>query len=237
MPPSGQPSRPLYRDGQYLAANPSWDVEDSPWKATQILRMLQRNKLSPKTICEVGCGAGEILKQLQEKMGLECSFWGYEVSPQAFELCRGKENEKLQFLLVESFEAANIQFDLLLAIDVVEHVEDYFGFLRGIREKGNYKIFHIPLDLSVQGLLRGVPMKVRREVGHIHYFTKETALESLREAGYQVLDFFYTPVLVDLPAKSWKRAVGKLPRRGLFSLHRDWAVRLLGGYSLLVLAR
>ena len=105
---------------------------------------------------------------------------------------------------------------MLLIIDVLEHIEDFFSFLRGIREKGDYKIFHIPLDLSVQGLLRGVPMQVRREVGHIHYFTKETALESLREAGYHVLDFFYTTGLVDLPATAWKKAMAKLSRRVLF---------------------
>ncbi len=237
MPPSGRPSRPLYRDGQYLAAHPSWHAEDSTWKAAQILQMFRRNRLSPKTVCEVGCGAGEILKQLQEKMDLECSFWGYEVSPQAFELCKERENERLHFLLDDRLDTANIHFDMLLIIDVLEHIEDFFGFLRGIREKGDYKIFHIPLDLSVQGLLRGVPMQVRREVGHIHYFTKETALESLRESGYQVLDFFYTTGLVDLPATAWKRAMVKLSRRVLFFLHRDWAVRLLGGCSLLVLAR
>ena len=74
MPPSGQPIRPLYRDGQYLAANPGWHAEDSPWKAAQTLQMFRRNRLSPKTVCEVGCGAGEILKQPQEKMDPECSF-------------------------------------------------------------------------------------------------------------------------------------------------------------------
>ena len=29
----------------------------------------------------------------------------------------------------------------------------------------------------------------------------------------------------------------KLPRRALFALNQDWAARLFGGYSLLVLAK
>jgi hypothetical protein len=229
-----QPSRSIYRNGQYLAAHPNWHAEDSTWKAAHILQMFRRNRLTPETVCEIGCGAGEILKQLQEKMDPECSFRGYEVSPQAFELCKEKENESLHFLLNARLDT---DFDVLLIIDVVEHIEDFFGFLRSISEKGDYKIFHIPLDLSAQGLLQEFPMKVRRELGHLHYFTKETALESLRECGYQVLDFFYTAGMVDLPATSWKREMAKLPRRVLFPLHRDWAVRLMGGYSLLVLAR
>ncbi len=58
----------IYTSGEYLAKNPTWHIEDSSWKAMQIIRMIAQNHLAPKTICEVGCGAGEILKQLQEVM-------------------------------------------------------------------------------------------------------------------------------------------------------------------------
>ena len=82
-----------------------------------------------------------------------------------------------------------------MAIDVFEHVEDYFGFLRKLREKAEYKIFHIPLDLSVQTVLRSSPIiKGRKSVGHIHYFTKETALETLKDTGYEIIDYFYKVV-------------------------------------------
>ncbi len=37
-------------DSNYLQANPTWHIEDSPWKATQILKMLDRNKLQPKSV-------------------------------------------------------------------------------------------------------------------------------------------------------------------------------------------
>ncbi|HEY7127267.1 MAG TPA: hypothetical protein VH540_25265, partial [Ktedonobacterales bacterium] len=58
----------LYTSGSYLEKNPSWHVEESPWKAAQVLRMLARHQLHPRTIGEVGCGVGEVLKQLQEQM-------------------------------------------------------------------------------------------------------------------------------------------------------------------------
>jgi hypothetical protein len=32
-------------------------------------------------------------------------------------------------------------FDLMLVLDVVEHIEDYFGFLAAIRSKSDFKIF------------------------------------------------------------------------------------------------
>jgi len=70
-------------------------------------------------------------------------------------------------------------FDVVMAIDVLEHVEDYFTFLRKISKKGKYKIFHIPLDMSVSAVLRISPLiDGRKKVGHIHYFSKDTALRS-----------------------------------------------------------
>jgi len=73
----------MYIDGEYLKHNPTWDVEDAPWKADLIFRMLQKHRLEPKTICEVGCGSGEILHHLQQRMPVSCEFTGYEISPQA----------------------------------------------------------------------------------------------------------------------------------------------------------
>ena len=58
----------IYTAGDYLKKNPTWHVEDSLWKSKMILKMITQNDIMPKTICEVGCGAGEILKQLQLNM-------------------------------------------------------------------------------------------------------------------------------------------------------------------------
>jgi methyltransferase family protein len=228
----------VYTSGEYAEKHPNWHAEDSNWKARQVLRLLDRNHLRCKTICEVGCGAGEILKQLQAYMGSECKFWGYEVSPQAFELCSRRANERLHFMLRDIRQDHDASFDLLLIIDLLEHLEDYFSFLRDIRSKSVYKIFHIPLELSAQAISRSdVFVGLRATYGHIHYFTKETALSVLEEAGYEVLDFFYTAGSIERPAKSRQAYLARPLRRLLFSIHKDLAARLLGGFSLAVLAK
>jgi SAM-dependent methyltransferase len=228
----------LYTSGEYFKNNPTWDAEDSPWKASQIMRMIERNSIRPKTICEVGCGAGEILAELQRMMDKDCVFSGYEISPQAFELCKDKISERLHFKLGDIMSEKDAHFDLVLLIDVIEHVEDHYSFLRNMKSKGEYKILHIPLDLSAQSVLRAGRLEKNREsVGHIHYFTKETALGALKDAGYEVLDHFYTASIVDLPARSFLSYIAKMPRKLLFAANKDLAVRLLGGYSLMVLTR
>ena len=91
----------LYTSGEYLEKDPIWHVEELPRKAKQIMRMLARNSLAPQTICEVGCGTGEVLKQLQGKMDASCIFWGYNISPQAIELTKSRANERLHFKLAD----------------------------------------------------------------------------------------------------------------------------------------
>jgi SAM-dependent methyltransferase len=227
----------MYMDGGYLEKNPLWHTDESPFKVTQILRMLQKNSLTPKTVCEVGCGAGEVLKLLQERMDNACNFCGYEISRQALEICKSKANERLQFKLADISQEEGAFFDMILVLDVIEHVEDYYGFLKGIRPKSDLKIFHFPLDLSVQAVLRKRGLLTRRELyGHIQYLTKETALETLKDVGYELLDYFYTPRCIEL-AKQMVQKIAILPRKVCFAIHPDLAVRVLGGYSLLVLAK
>lgn len=227
----------MYIGGEYLEKNPTWDIEDSPWKSKQIIKIIERNNLHPNSICEVGCGAGEILNQLYLKMPSNIRFTGYEISPQAFKLCEQRKKRRLQFYLKDLFQDSNAYFDVILIIDVIEHIEDYFGFLRNIHKKSQYKIFHIPLDLSVQTVLRNHPiLNAREEVGHIHYFTKEMALATLKDTDYEIIDYFYTAGSIDLPAKYFKTLLVRLSRKIAYKLNSNIAVRVLGGYSLMVLA-
>jgi len=226
----------IYKDGIYLQQHPSWHEEDSPWKAKQIATMLRRHNIVPSTVCEIGCGAGEILNCLAHEFGDGVVFSGYEISPQAFEICRKKEKHNLHFFLKDLLDEGEPRFDVVMAVDVVEHVEDYFVFLRGLKKRGTYKIFHIPLDLNVLGLIRGSLMEERLSSGHIQYFTKETALATLEETGYELLDYYYTKSIFDLPARSWKANLLNPLIKICFSIHQDFAVRLFGE-SLLVLAK
>ena len=226
-----------YVTKEYLDNNPTWHVEDSPWKAKQILKIIRRNSLHPNSICEIGCGAGEILRQLFLQMDIDVTFTGYEISPYAFELCKERETERLNYKLYNLFDDAAAYYDVVMAIDVFEHVEDYFGFLRNLREKGAYKIFHIPLDMSVLNIIRIFKLiKNREKIGHIHYFSKDTALATLKEAGYDIIDYFYTPVEIDL-SDSFNSLLLKYPRKIGYLMNKDLTVRILGGYSLMVLTR
>jgi len=228
----------IYEDGTYVRNNPDWHQADSHWKAAKIVEILYRNQVRPRSVSEIGCGAGEVLRGVSDSLGpgVECT--GFEISPQALAMCRQKIRPGLDYLGDNLLQVHDTRFDVLLAIDVLEHVEDCFGFARTLRSKATYKVFHIPLDVSVQSVFRVSPiLKLRRSVGHIHYFTKETALALLEDAGYTIDDAVLTFGSVELPKRGWKATLMKLPRRVATAVSPDLSARILGGASVLVLAR
>jgi 2-polyprenyl-3-methyl-5-hydroxy-6-metoxy-1,4-benzoquinol methylase len=228
----------LYLDGEYLKNHPNWHVEDSQWKAEKIKKILAKNNISPTTVCEIGCGAGEILNQMYSSSPASSSFVGYDISENAIELAKHRTKDRLRFIKEDLLLDDAARFDLLLIIDVFEHVEDYIGFLRKCREKAEYKIFHIPLDMTVQKIIRTEVLKdARQNVGHLHYFTKETALATLVDSGYQIVDSFYTPWGFELAQKTLLKKIFQLPFKIFYNINPDLAVRIMGGSSLIVLAK
>lgn len=112
------------------------------------------------------------------------------------------------------------------------------AFVRALKEKAEYKIFHIPLDISVQGMALGTSiMHARHTLGHLHYFYKDTALATLTDCGYEIVDFNYTHGAETLPNRKLKTKLLNIVRKLVRSLNEDAAVRLLGGASILVLAK
>jgi hypothetical protein len=49
-------------------------------------------------------------------------------------------------------------------IDVFEHVDDYLGVIKKAKEKATYKIYHIPLGMSVSSILNCYPLSARKDV-------------------------------------------------------------------------
>jgi hypothetical protein len=170
-------------------------------------------------------------------MNDECIFFGYDISPQAMSLAQGRANKRLTFKLADIREEWDVYFDLLLIICTLEHLEDIYGFLRDIKRKSEYKIFQLPLEVSVRTALRRCALEAQWRHGHRHFFTKEIAFQMLKHGGYDVLDYFYATSSPQLSGRSPVGKLRRLPRRVLFATNEDLAVRLFGRNSIILLAR
>jgi predicted TPR repeat methyltransferase len=226
-----------YMDGGYLEQNPGWSLEDASWKAGMIARLLTAHQVTFNSAVEVGCGAGGVLHWLHKQYP-ELSFAGYDISPQAIAMARQFKQDTLQFYQEDFLQKETAQQDLVLVIDVIEHVPDFYGFLSKLREKGKQFVFHIPLDMSCRTLMKPhVLLQQRQAVGHLHYFTKDLVWWALQDCGYQIKQWRYTKPRIDIDKpESIKRAVKKILRNASFSLSKKRSVQLWGGYSVLILA-
>lgn len=231
----GESSIGIYSDGRYLAHNPDWHQEDSSYKAGLVQRILDRNSLRPSAIADIGCGAGRVAELLARSLG-RAQVVGFDISPDASKFWEGRQSDNLRFVLGD-YSASGERFDVALCLDVFEHVPDYLGFLSAIRKKSDYVIFNIPLDMCVIKLITSGIRRAREEVGHLHYFNEYTALSTIRQAGYMIEDaFLATPVFSTLP-RNILQGMMAFPRIAVGLISAGAAATLLGGYSLVVLAK
>ncbi|MEO5644603.1 MAG: class I SAM-dependent methyltransferase [Bacteroidia bacterium] len=225
----------IYNDETYLKNNPTWHEEGALFKTEKIISLLKRHSIPLKTICEIGCGSGEILVQLEKRLPAEIQFTGLDISKDAMAIAKKKETQKIKFELKDIAQETSV-FDLLLVIDVIEHIDNYFQFLDTINSKGNYTLFHIPLDMSVWTLYREkMLIESKNRVGHIHNFTEDFILSILADHGFQPVDKMYTEPVFE--SSSFKQKIANAIRKFLFFFNEKFATKFMGGYSVLVLCK
>lgn len=241
MPKGKRMKENQYVDGTYLEKVKDWHAGDSPWKASKVLEIMHKHALRPESICDVGCGAGQILLELQAKLGADVRLAGYDISPQAIAIARNNESAGLKFYNSDFLTTSVPTPDLTLLLDVFEHVPDYLGFLEQLRKKTALIIFHVPLDICAREVLdrSQYMMEMRRIYGHLHCFTKETALATIEYAGYEIVDHCYTDdtEMEGMGPKGLRARTVHALRRSLYRRNPGLAASLFTHFNLLVLAR
>ena len=230
---------PIYSNKIYLANNNDWHKPDSVWKASHISNILRKNKIFPSTVIDIVCGSGDIIYNLSKTYNTT-KFTGYEVSPIAYKIAKNKVTKNIKFKLLNfvSLKNKRKEYDCLLCIDVFEHVEDYIFFLKSIKNKAKYKIFHVPLDLNLLTSLRvQILIWARYFLGHLHYFNKETALETLKYCQYQIIDCYITAPILISRSNTIKQLLVKWLAKFIYYFSKDLAAKLFYGFSLIILTK
>jgi 2-polyprenyl-3-methyl-5-hydroxy-6-metoxy-1,4-benzoquinol methylase len=114
---------------------------------------------------DIGCGTGTLLEQARDR---GASVVGFDSSAAARESCGSKG---LTLLNVASLEAEPQTFDIVTAIEVIEHVPDPLGFLKFLtaRARKGGIVFVRTGNWNLVRRLPGTPYLMPE--GHIQYFT------------------------------------------------------------------
>ena len=163
---------------------------------------------------------------------------GFDIASAAASFWPRHAAARIEFAVGDFFELTREDYDVILLLDVLEHLADPHSFLTRVRTRARHFVFHFPLDLSALSVLRETPLiHAREKVGHLHYYTKSLALALLGDCGFEVLDWRYTGAAFNAPQRKWRTRLASAARCLVYALNKDFGVRLLGGETLIVVAR
>jgi ubiquinone/menaquinone biosynthesis C-methylase UbiE len=142
-------------------------------------------------ILDVGCGTGANLMMLSEFGEAE----GVDVSPDALNFCRERGLQNVKLGAAESLPYEDHTFDLVTALDVVEHIDDDVAGLREmcrVLRPGGRLLLFVPTFMFLWGVQDDVSHHRRR------YRLPELA-RAVTEAGLEVERTTYANITFFLP--------------------------------------
>ena len=128
-------------------------------------------------VLDVGCGTGANLEMLKSFGEAE----GVDVSDDALEFCR-KKNLKVHKGLAEELPFENESFDVVTALDVVEHLDDDVAGLKEmfrVLKKGGKTLIFVPAFMWLWGVQDDIS-------NHRIRYTKKQITERLEKAGFEI---------------------------------------------------
>jgi SAM-dependent methyltransferase len=177
-------------------------VEGTHWWFVGRRRIIERflaeicRKLSTKRprILDVGCGTGANLEMLAGFGDAE----GVDVSPEALEFCRERGLNNVRLGEAERLPFADKTFDIVTALDVVEHLDDDslgLAEMYRILKPGGRALMFVPAFMFLWGVQDDVSNHRRRyTLAGIKEVVKSSGLR-VERATYANITFF-APILL-----------------------------------------
>ena len=193
----------IYNDNSYLEKNPSLHTEDSEFKFQNIKRFLSSIEVKNNRIkiLDIGGGAGIIGKLVLEyfqESGIIVTFHSLDLSTQMLKI-QLKNNPQIKKIINCSInECTELNYDLVLMIDVIEHIEGKEDTAKILNKLGKNIIYNIPIEINFFDILKYLKSYFRyykrqeKRWGHIHFFSF-TSSQSFLRRHYKIIDSYFKP--------------------------------------------
>ena len=193
----------IYNDNSYLEKNPSLHTEDSKFKFQNIKRFLSSIEVKNNRIkiLDIGGGAGIIGKLVLEyfqESGIIVTFHSLDLSTQMLKI-QLKNNPQIKKIINCSInECPKSNYDLVLMIDVIEHIEGKEDSAKILNKLGKNIIYNIPIEINFFDILKYLKSffryykRQKKRWGHIHFFSF-TSSQSFLKRHYKIIDSYFQP--------------------------------------------
>ena len=138
-------------------------------------------------VLEIGCGIANFTGLIARQAS---SVVAVDLDPEYITTARQrwKDHRRVSFRCCDATtEAWKSEFDTIVLLDVLEHVEDDIDFLRSLRRAlrpDGTLVVKVPSGDCLYGTMDGA-------IGHYRRYSKKTLRSSLHSAGWRDLDNFY----------------------------------------------
>lgn len=185
---------------EYIKKNPNMHLEDAEMKVRQVSLVIPEN-LKIRSLLDVACGAGSIttmlVKQLKPTHAL-----GIDISKAMINKAKELDKERtVEWKASDVFKYKNTKlFDLVLCVDILEHIDDDLKFLKKVSEFGRFILVKTPLERSVfSTLLKNLgildPWKdTEMRYGHVHHYDENELNSLFQKANLRIVNSISVPM-------------------------------------------
>lgn len=177
-----------------------FEVEDDHWwfvgrRAIVLAQirdsLIKTESAADRQILDIGCGTGATLSHLTQFGQVQ----GIDVSALALEYCRERGHDRVLCASATDIPFASSSFDLVTALDVIEHLDDDLGGLREIERvlrPGAPAVVFVPAFNSLWG-------PNDDQSGHRRRYRRRELLAQVEKAGLRVEHISYTNIAMFVP--------------------------------------
>lgn len=138
----------------------------------------QIEKLSVRTLLDVGCGNGEFIVSARKRLP-KLALFGADVSPDVIGNNRKKFEDAKFFELDLNRSSLDTRYDVVTCLEVIEHCDDYRDAIgRLAAMTGRYLFVTVPC---------GPVYEIDRRVGHLRHFSPDEIGNAVTDAGLEVI--------------------------------------------------
>jgi 2-polyprenyl-3-methyl-5-hydroxy-6-metoxy-1,4-benzoquinol methylase len=142
-------------------------------------------------ILDLGCGTGALLQELSKYGHVS----GKDISEQAISFCRSRGLQNVSVGSAMELNASDNTYDLVLALDVLEHIENDKKVLNEIYrviKPGGYAIVFVPAFMFLWGITDVLSEHYRR-------YTRSELVKKAKEAGFNISRSTYFNFFLFIP--------------------------------------